>query len=175
MIGILWQLGLSKIYLNFNMLSIYYLPLSFLIYALAHEFYFYFTHVWMHRPRVYRNVHAVHHQSIKTTPFASFSFHPLEALVHAAFLPIMVMLIPIHPVVIIGYLIFMTVTAISNHLGVEVITSSHIKKHFISGEHHAKHHRLMKYNFGLYFTFMDRLMGTEADALKSHKLKRAYE
>lgn len=160
LIGVLWQLGWSQIYLSFNQYPLYYLPLSFLIYTLVHEVYFYFTHVFMHRPKIYPWMHSVHHFSHKTSPFACFSFHPLEAVVHALFLPLMIIIIPIHPVVLISYLTFMTLTSISNHLGVEIL-HPWLQKIFISGAHHATHHRRFHYNFGLYYCFMDRLFQTE--------------
>ena len=176
-LGVLWQLNLSRLYLPFDQYSIWYLPISFIIYTLFHEIYFYLTHVWMHRSSVYKKVHYVHHLSVKTSPFASFSFHPYEAIVHAVFLPMMILIVPVHPVVIIFYLTFMTITAISNHLGKELISFTFIKKHFISGEHHSLHHQKMKYNYGLYYTFMDKIMGTEESSFKNTKniMEKSYE
>lgn len=159
--GLLWQKGYTQLYLPFDEYGLWYLPVSFVVYSLIHEVYFYYTHLWMHRPKLYKRVHAVHHFSVHTSPWASFSFHPYEALVHAAFLPILVCIIPIHPVVVIAYLTFMTLTAISNHLGVEIIGSTFLKKHFISGAHHSIHHLRFHGNYGLYYCFMDRLGKTE--------------
>lgn len=159
--GLLWQLGYTQIYTSFDQFGYWYLPASFFIYSLVHEFYFYYTHVWMHRPKVYKRVHRIHHLSVKTSPWASFSFHPWEALVHASFIPVLVVFVPIHPVVIISYLTFMTVTAISNHLGVELIPFKVVKDQFISGEHHSTHHTKLNYNYGLYYTFLDKISGTE--------------
>ena len=160
-LGIVLQLEFSQIYLRFNEYPLWYLPLSFAIYTLIHEAYFYWTHVWMHKPKIFKKVHAIHHISVKTSPWASFSFHPYEATIHAFFLPLLVCIIPIHPVVILLYLIFMTVTAISNHLGVEILFPKVLRKFFISGTHHALHHEKFRYNYGLYYRFMDRWMGTE--------------
>lgn len=160
-IGMSWQGGHTQIYTEFSYYGHWYLPCSFLLYGLVHEFYFYYTHIWMHKPKIYKKVHKIHHISVKTSPWASFSFHPWEALVHAAFLPLLVFIIPIHPVVILSYLTFMTVTAISNHLGVELIPFKMVKNYFISGEHHSIHHRKLNYNYGLYYTFLDKLSGTE--------------
>ena len=159
--GVCWQQGWTQIYLRYTHYPLWYLPLSFLVYSFLHEIYFYWTHLWMHRPSVYKKVHHVHHYSVNTTPWASFSFHPYECLIHAAFLPLMVLVIPIHPVVLISYLVFMTLTAISNHLGVELIAFKSVRRHFISGQHHALHHLRFNGNYGLYYCFMDRFMKTE--------------
>ena len=106
-------------------------------------------------------MHAVHHFSSKTSPWASFSFHPYEALVHATFLPVLVCFVPIHPTVILFYLTFMTLTAISNHLGVELLKPKILQSIFISGTHHAFHHKDYRSNFGLYYRFMDQWMGSD--------------
>lgn len=160
-LGWLWQNDWTKIYLEFDKYGLFYLPLSLFIISIIHEVYFYFTHVWMHWPRVFRAVHAVHHYSRKTSPWASFSFHPLEAMIQAAFIPLVVLIVPIHPTMLLAYLTFMTLTAISNHLGYELIGPSWIRSFFISGSHHSSHHEKYNSNFGLYFTFIDRWMGTE--------------
>ncbi len=161
LIGILWQMGYSQIYLKFDEWGLWYLPLSFLILTLVHEFYFYATHVLMHQPKFFLKIHSVHHYSKKTSPWASFSFHPWEALIQAMFLPLAICIVPVHPVVLIIYLVFMTLTAISNHLGLELISSPCIKKWFISGSHHAIHHEKYNYNYGLYYRFLDILLKTE--------------
>ncbi len=160
-VGVFWDLGWSQIYLKFDHLSLIYLPISFMIYALVHEVYFYFTHVWMHKPALFKKIHHIHHLSNPTSPWASFSFHPYECLIHAVFLPILVLIIPIHPVNLIGYLTFMTITAIFNHLGFEILPFKKINQHFISGSHHGFHHKYYNGNYGLYFCFMDRWMKTE--------------
>lgn len=159
--AVFWDLNLSKIYLKFNDYSYGYLFLSFIIYALVHEFYFYFTHIWMHKPQVFKKIHHIHHLSNPTSPWASFSFHPYECVIHALFLPLMVLIVPIHPVVLISYLSFMTITAIINHLGYEILPFKTLNSHFISSTHHGFHHKYLKGNYGLYFCFMDRWMNTE--------------
>lgn len=157
----LWQNGFTQIYLKLDQYSYAYLPLSFILLLALHEVYFYFSHVLMHKPKFYRKIHHIHHHSAHVTPWASFSFHPYETLTHALFVPIFILLIPVHPLVIFVYLIFMTVTAVSNHLGYEIIRSQRIRSWFISGEHHSLHHEKFKHNFGLYFTFLDKWLGTE--------------
>lgn len=161
LLGLMWQRGWTQIYLEFGACPLWYLVLSFILVSVLHEMYFYFTHVWMHRPSIYRHLHQVHHHSRKTTPWASFSFHYGEALVQALFLPLVVLLVPIHPLVLIAYLTFMTVTAIFNHLGFEIIGNGFLNRHFISGTHHSLHHERFNGNFGLYFCFLDRVLKTE--------------
>ncbi|MFK8137699.1 MAG: sterol desaturase family protein [Bdellovibrionales bacterium] len=163
-IGLCWQLGYTQIYLRFDDYPLWYMPVSFLIYLLVHDTYFYWSHRMMHHPKLYRTIHGVHHKSLYPSGWASFSFHPIESVIEAIILPLMLFFIPIHPTVFIFHLTFMTLTAVSNHLGFELIPKwgkyFGLPKYFIAATHHSQHHRYVNYNYGLYFTFWDRWMGT---------------
>ena len=162
--GVLWQQGYTKIYVVFSSQDWWYVPLSFSTLLVVHELYFYFTHVWMHQPRVFKAVHQIHHRSVKPSPFASFSFHPYETLVHAAFLPVMVLILPLHPLTLIAYMTLMTLAAVSNHSGFEVLHPKFLRKFLISGEHHNAHHKHYTCNFGLYFCLIDQIFKTEKES-----------
>lgn len=162
LIAYLWQNGFTLLYLKIDQYGLIYLFLSFVLLTLFHEIYFYSTHRLMHHKSIFKYVHAIHHISKKTTPWASFSFHPTEAVIQALFLPLVILFLPLHPLVVIAYMIFMTLTAISNHLGFELIKSKMIKKYFISGSHHSLHHLEFTTNYGLYYCFMDQLFKTES-------------
>ena len=54
-----------------------------------HDAYFYWTHRLMHTRWLFRHVHVVHHRSRHPSPWAALSFHPLEALVQGAPLPLL--------------------------------------------------------------------------------------
>jgi len=164
----LWQEGLTMIYLDVDGIGWLYLPLSLAILLALNETYYYWLHRWMHQPGVYRIVHKVHHESHITSPWTAFSFHPLEALLQAVFLPVVVMLLPVHPIVLIILLMIMTFSGFVNHLGYEIYPEN-FKKHFlgkwlIGATHHARHHRQFQNNYGLYFNFWDKWKKTEFPA-----------
>ena len=73
------QQGYSKTYIELDKYGFAYLILSFPMLLLIHDFYFYCIHRLMHHPKLFKHVHAVHHRSHNPTPFAAFSFHPIEA------------------------------------------------------------------------------------------------
>lgn len=156
--GLLWELGYTQIYLEFNTYPLWYMPLSLILFSLVHEIWFYVTHRWMHRPKIFKIFHKVHHLSKEPSPWASFSFHPLEALVESIILPLMVLIIPIHPTMFILYLTLMTFSAINNHLGIELFKNPGL---LISAKHHSDHHRYFNCNYGLYFRFLDIWLKTE--------------
>ena len=162
---LLWQRGYTRIYSDVDLYGLWYLPLSLVISMLIHECYYYWTHRWMHQPRVFRIFHKVHHNSKITSPWTAFSFHPLEGLVQAIILPIILIILPMHPVVILIQLMIMSVSSVINHLDIEIYPQR-FQKHplgrmLIGATHHAHHHKKFKENFGLYFTFMDQIFGTE--------------
>jgi len=162
---ILWQKDYTKVYTDPHLYGLWYLPASLIIFMLAHETYYYWIHRWMHIPSVYRVVHKIHHNSKIASPFTAFSFHPWEALLQAIFLPVMLMVLPMHYFVILLQLIIMTVSSVINHLDIEIYPKNSrntFGKWVIGATHHSLHHKQFKYNFGLYFTFWDRLKKTEA-------------
>lgn len=165
LIYFLYVKGFSAIYLDISDYSIAYIPISILIFLLIQDTYYYWFHRWMHLPKVYKYLHLIHHKSVYSSVLTSFAFHPLETIFQAAFLPIIIVLLPLHFYALIGALLIMTISATINHAGVEIYPSgkfgSWFRKWFIGATHHDFHHRKFNYNFGLYFTFWDRLMKTE--------------
>jgi sterol desaturase/sphingolipid hydroxylase (fatty acid hydroxylase superfamily) len=143
-----------------------YILLSIFIYLAVQDTYYYWGHRLMHHRQLFRWTHAGHHRSRHPTPFASFAFDPAEAALTGWLMPAMVFLIPIHITAVIGLLLFMTLVAIFNHSGWEVLpawfVSGPIGSQLISATHHGYHHIRFDRNYGLYFRFWDRMMGTDA-------------
>ncbi len=92
----LWQQGHTKVYTDIDLYGLVYLPVSLLIMMFLHESYYYWLHRWMHTKRIFKIVHKVHHDSNITSPFTAFSFHPLEGLLQAVFLPVVLLFLPVH-------------------------------------------------------------------------------
>jgi len=162
----LWQKGYTKLYTNASEYGVWYLPISLLISMLIHETYYYWLHRWMHKPKVFKLLHKVHHDSNTTSPWTAFSFHPLEGLLQAIVLPLTIMILPMHVYVLLTQLTLMTFSSVINHLEIEVYPANFHKhllgKWMIGATHHSLHHKQFKYNFGLYFTFWDKWKKTES-------------
>jgi sterol desaturase/sphingolipid hydroxylase (fatty acid hydroxylase superfamily) len=145
-------------------MGIPYLLFSIVALILVHDTYFYWAHRTMHHKKIYRFVHRVHHDSTNPTPFAAFSFHPLEAIIEVGILPILVFILPLHPIAILVWLLFMTFMNVLGHLGFEIFpsgfTTNPLTKLSNTSVHHNMHHKYVNYNFGLYFNFWDKWMGT---------------
>jgi sterol desaturase/sphingolipid hydroxylase (fatty acid hydroxylase superfamily) len=163
---LLWQKGYTKVYEDPMAYGWWYLPVSLGIYLLAHETYYYWLHRWMHIPGIFKIVHKVHHQSTITSAWTAFSFHPLEGLLQAFFLPVMILFVPVHYGVLLFQLVIMTFSSVINHLDIELYPAKFhrhpVGKWLIGATHHSLHHKQFKFNYGLYFTFWDKWKGTES-------------
>jgi lathosterol oxidase len=158
--------GWTRIYGDVDAMPLWWLPLSVLIFLLAHDAWFYWTHRWMHRPGPFRVAHAVHHASRPPTAWAAMSFHPWEALSGALVIPALVFVVPIHVAALGVVLSIMTLMGVTNHMGWEMFPKPMVRgrvgQWVITATHHQRHHRDYRCNYGLYFRLWDRLCGTDA-------------
>lgn len=140
----------------------YYLifPLLFVM----HDTYFYFTHRLMHHKKLFRLFHLVHHQSTNPSPWAAYAFHPLEAVVEVGILAVILFTVPVHGTHILVFFLVMIVYNIYGHLGYELypkgFSSNAVGRWINTSINHNMHHQYFKGNYGLYFLFWDRMLGT---------------
>lgn len=156
--------GLTRIYSGVSERGLVYLGSSTILLIVLHDAYFYWTHRAMHLPGLYRFFHKLHHRSTSPTPWAAYSFHPLEAVVQAAFFPIVAFTIPVHGIALFAFLVHMIVRNVIGHLGYEFLplgfTKGPLTRWFTTTTHHDLHHHFPRGNFGLYFTWWDELFRT---------------
>lgn len=162
-----WQEhGWTRVYTDVSAYPVWWLPVSVLLYLFLHDTWFYWTHRWMHRPAIYKRMHAVHHASRQPTAWTAMSFHPWESMTGAVVIPALVLLIPIHVAALGVVLTVMTVMGVTNHMGWELfprwVVHGPLGRWLITASHHQRHHEKFLTNFGLYFRFWDRLCGTDA-------------
>jgi sterol desaturase/sphingolipid hydroxylase (fatty acid hydroxylase superfamily) len=129
-----------------------------------HDAYFYWTHRLMHHRRLFRRLHAVHHRSTSPTPWAAYSFSVGEAVVQAMIGPLIVVVMPAHPAAFGLFMTWQIAFNVLGHSGHEVFPRwflrSWLGRFANTPTHHALHHESFRANYGLYFNFWDRLMGT---------------
>ena len=162
----------TTIYRNIHQHSMWYFWLAFPLMLLIHDSYFYWMHRLMHDNRLFRFFHVVHHKSTNPSPWASFSFQPAEAIVEAGIMIVFAFTIPIHLIHLFAFLVFMTLYNVYGHLGYELFPAgSHrhwLGKWFNTSVNHNMHHQYFKGNYGLYFTFWDRIMHTTHQDYEAH-------
>ncbi len=157
----------TKFYYDINQHSRGWFFLAFPIMAFMHDTYFYWMHRLMHHPSVFRLVHLVHHKSTNPSPFAAYAFHPLEAVIEGSIFLVFVFLIPVHFFHLFFFFLFQIIYNVYGHLGWELYPKG-FNKHWLgkwinTSVNHNQHHQYFKGNYGLYFLFWDRIMGTIRD------------
>lgn len=138
---------------------------SLLLMIVAHDAYFYWAHRLMHDPRLFRWFHRRHHKSHNPSPFTAYSFDLAEAAVMAAFVPLWMVLVPTQWPVAGLFMLHQIVRNTLGHAGYELMPARSdgrpLFDFLTTTTHHDLHHAQAGWNFGLYFTWWDRLMGTE--------------
>jgi uncharacterized protein (DUF2147 family) len=119
----------------------------------------------MHHKNLFKHVHRVHHESTNPSPWAAYAFHPWEALIQALVMPILVFVLPLHPLTAFTFLAYMIIRNVIGHLGFEILPKGFTKNKWLNWNtavtHHNMHHEHFHNNYGLYFTWWDKLMKTE--------------
>lgn len=131
------------------------------------------VHFWVNHRLLHtkwlRRFHLPHHRTIVVTPFSTYAFHPVEALMlgNVILLPMLVhdfsfwslLSVPL-------FSLFFNCIGHSNYDFFPGVSYAHW---FAASRRHHLHHACYNGNFGFQFTFMDRLFGTrlKADAAQA--------
>ena len=157
--------GWITIYKGFQKVGPLYLVGSLALMLVAHDTYFYWVHRAMHHPRLFALFHRTHHLSRTPTPWAAYSFAVPEAIVHAAFVPLFLLFVPMHGLGLLAFGIVQILRNVMGHAGAEVHSAAFGPGRWLGWNntttHHDLHHETGRTNYGLYFRFWDKLMGTE--------------
>lgn len=151
---------------------------------LLHDTYFYWMHRALHNRILFRRVHFHHHKSVTPTPFAAYSFSVYEAFIEISFAPIFLCAMSMVGYLysldsIIIFILFMLSRNVIGHAGFELHpqwwVENNISDLLTTTTHHDLHHSHGNCNFGLYFTWWDRLMDTEHKQYKEHFRRNSSE
>ena len=154
----------TTLYDNISDYGWVYYFLAYPIMFIMHDTYFYWTHRAMHHKSLFNMMHLVHHKSTNPSPWAAYAFHPLESIVEIGIFVVFLFTIPVHTTHIIIFFLLSIMYNIYGHLGWELypkgFSKSVIGKWINTSVNHNQHHKYFKGNYGLYFLFWDRVMGT---------------
>jgi len=154
----------TTLYDNISDYGWVYYFLAYPIMFVMHDTYFYWTHRIMHHKALFNTMHLVHHKSTNPSPWAAYAFHPLESIVEVGIFVIFLFTIPVHKTHTIIFFLLSIMYNIYGHLGWELypkgFSKSFIGKWINTSVNHNQHHKYFKGNYGLYFLFWDRFMGT---------------
>ena len=137
--------------------------------VIAHDAWFYWAHRAMHSKRLFRATHLHHHKSRTPTPWTAYSFTMTEAVIEVAFVPVFLFVtsqlgIAYAVFAILFFIWHQMIRNVMAHAGSELFPAGWVDNPWTSWisttTHHDLHHS-SGHNFGFYFTFWDRWMGTE--------------
>lgn len=155
----------TQIYENIADYPTWWIPVSLILALVIHDTYFYWMHRTLHHPKLYKHTHLVHHQSTNPSPWASFSFHAFESVAEGLVVPVILFTLPMHKITLLMFGLLSTMINVYGHLGFEIAPKWYRQTWLFqilnTSVHHNLHHEKFIGNFGLYFRFWDRLMGTE--------------
>ena len=145
------------------------IALEILVLAIWNDAHFWVNHRLLHS-RWLRRFHGAHHRSVVTTPFATYSFHPVEAalLGNVILAPMLVHDFSFWALASVPvFSLFFNNVGHSNY---DFFTRVSYNHWFAASRRHHLHHACHRGNYGFQFTFMDRLFGTRlaADAAEPH-------
>ena len=138
---------------------------SLVLIIVAHDAWFYWTHRLIHDRRLFRRFHRRHHKSNNPSPFTAYSFDLGEAFINGVFVPLWIILVPTPWPVMGLFMLHQIVRNTIGHSGYELFPARKDGRPLIpfltTVTHHDLHHAQAGWNYGLYFTWWDKLMGTE--------------
>lgn len=130
-----------------------------------HDAWFYWTHRLIHHRRLFRRVHRLHHRSVNPSPWTAYTFNTGEAAINAVFMPLALLVVPSSGLAVFVFLVVMIIKNATGHCGYELFPNWRngrpVFDWLTTVTHHDLHHAQPGWNYGIYFTFWDRLMGTE--------------
>jgi ring-1,2-phenylacetyl-CoA epoxidase subunit PaaE len=157
--------GWTKFYADAGRYGWWYEVLAIVVVLLISDGWFYWTHRWLHHPKIYKYIHAVHHKSLDTTPFTTFSFHPIEGVLNTVWVLPLVIVMPVSLFALGIVQVFGMFNNIKSHLGYELYPKFFDRvfpfNMLITSTHHNIHHTRYNGNYALMVRFWDVVCGTE--------------
>lgn len=153
--------GWTQAYSDWGAYGYFYLILSVPIVLVLQDTYIYWAHRMLHWKPLYRWVHSWHHRFHNPTPLSAFAFHPIEGVVQNAYIPLIILFVPVHEVVMAGFSAFVFFITVYGHSGYELRAGKvGVWQIFNTSLHHNQHHTAFIYNYGIFLNFWDKWMGT---------------
>lgn len=155
----------TLLYTSITDFPLWWLPVSLVLSLIIHDTYFYWMHRLLHHKKIFRFTHLVHHLSVNPSPWASYSFHILEAITEGGILLVLVFTLPMHPDMLILFTVVSFIINVYGHLGYEIMPKG-LRNSFLfeiinTSVYHNLHHSKFKGNYSLYFRWWDKMMKTE--------------
>lgn len=134
------------------------------------EVHFYVNH-WLLHTRYLKRFHHPHHRSVVPTPWSTYSFHPIEAVMLGNVLMVPMLVHPFSIEALLTLPVFSIVFNNVGHSNYDFLPDADRDRWWMNAaRRHHLHHACYHGNYGFMFPFMDRLFGTalSADAARGY-------
>ncbi|HPN01607.1 MAG TPA: sterol desaturase family protein [Methylotenera sp.] len=149
------KLGIASVTAEASMLVIL---MECLMLVLWNDLHFYAVHRLMHHQ--FKKAHGIHHQSIVSTPFATYSMSVTEALLLGSVMPLVM---PFHEFSIQALLFLPIWSILINslaHSNCNLFAKADADSILGFIQHHQNHHSYYQGNYSFFFPHLDRWFGT---------------
>ncbi len=123
------------------------------------DIHFYAVHRTLHHKLLLKSVHAAHHQSVVTTPWSTYAFHPVEALLLGSVLLPPMLVWHFTPAALLLLPVLSLTYNVVGHSNCRALPKR--SRWLSNAQDHHLHHACHRGNYGFLFTFMDKLLGTQ--------------
>jgi lathosterol oxidase len=141
--------------------------------AIWNDVHFWVNHRLLHS-RLLRRFHGAHHRSVVTTPFATYSFHPVEALMLGNVILLPMLFHDFSFWALASVPLFSLFFNNIGHANYDFFPKVSYDHWFAASRRHHLHHACHAGNYGFQWTFMDRLFGTRLAADAAHPQLKAH-
>ncbi|MFC4273588.1 sterol desaturase family protein [Achromobacter aloeverae] len=167
----LLQLGWARLAMDASATRI---VLEILFLLAWNDVHFWVNHRLLHT-RLLRRFHLPHHRSIVTTPFSTYSFHPIEALMLGNVILLPMVLHDFSFWSLLSVPLFSLFFNCIGHANYDFFPRVSYAHWFAASRRHHLHHACYHGNYGFQFTFMDRLFRTRLAADAAARQLQAHE
>ena len=153
---------------------VFYIP----VFYVLHDTLFYWTHRFLHLSFFFNLTHKYHHLSKSPSLWAAFSFGMFETFCQWLISLLAVLVLPF--TILESQVLLFSVIVINaiGHSGIEFLPKWWIRgklKFIITVTHHDLHHSKGGGNYAVYFTWWDKLMGTEIKGYEKEFLRNTLK
>ncbi|AYV78522.1 MAG: fatty acid hydroxylase [Edafosvirus sp.] len=146
-----------KIYYNINDYSIQWLIFSFIFGIVAIDILLWFAHYCLHNKKIFKWIHAYHHQFTIPNAFDFSAAHPIELFSVYSMYSVIPLFFPIYVGILQFHGLLSNVLGILSHgNGLRLFSK------FIDSDFHNTHHAIhsTNYGIGIFTSYWDKLFGT---------------
>jgi lathosterol oxidase len=148
--------GHSRVYWAVSERGLPWLLSSIVLYVAFVDTVIYWSHRTLHNDFFYRHLHRYHHEWQIPNSWTSMAFHPVDAFVFALPVQLFAFIVPLNGYVYLAMQSLMSLWSVSSHDRVALVRW----RWFNYADNHTLHHWFYRCNYGQFFTFWDRIMGT---------------